>query len=136
MLPIECVVTGAPVSHQTHNRERLRQWQRQIAEAARAVMRPGQIPVVEPCQLVIVYFYSQVPVLLDNDNLAKPIADALNGIWFEDDRYITDMVIRRCSLLLEFRLRGMPVILQESLMSGDQFVYVRLEAAPPHEEWL
>ena len=136
LLPLECVVTGPPVSHQSHNRDRLKTWQEKVRQAAQAILPKGTDPLSEKGLLVIVYFYDSRPILLDNDNLAKPIADALAGTWFVNDSQITDTIIRRTDITLSFDVRRVSVALHEALLQGEQFVYIRLEQAPAHENLL
>jgi len=45
--------------------------------------------VKQPVRLTICYYHDRVAIRLDNDNLVKPIQDALNGLVYEDDRLIT-----------------------------------------------
>jgi crossover junction endodeoxyribonuclease RusA len=88
--------------------------------------------------LVVVYFFGRLPAYLDNDNLLKPIQDALNGLVYEDDRQVTDTAIRRTSIEVQFRFRSgrHSALLMETIRSATEFVYVRVEDAPSHEELL
>lgn len=66
--------------------------------------------------------------------MVKPIQDALNGLVYEDDRQITDIIVRKTDLNGRFRVRGMPLVLAEGFSRGREFLYVRVELAPDHEE--
>ena len=138
MLSLEFVVFGTPVSHQSHNKARLRAWQQSVRDAAQAVWPEGQPPATGACLLIVVYFFGRFPANLDNDNLVKPIQDALNGLVYDDDRQVTDNVIRRTNIEVPFRFRAgkHSALLMETLRSETEFVYVRVEDAPSHEELL
>jgi hypothetical protein len=74
MLLLEIAVMGTPVSHQSHNKELLREWQGTVQEAARAAAGGGRLPANEArLQITIIYFSAGRPVRMDNDNMAKPI---------------------------------------------------------------
>jgi hypothetical protein len=73
---------------------------------------------------------------MDNDNMVKPIQDALNGLVYVDDRQITDTQLRKTDINGSFRVRGMSPVLAEGFVKGVEFLYIRIEAAPDHEEIL
>jgi crossover junction endodeoxyribonuclease RusA len=133
MLPLEFFLTGPPVSHQTHNRRRLHEWQDRVREAARLRIPTGAEPVAVPCQVTVIYFHDERPMRIDNDNLAKPVLDALNGLVFADDRLVTHTIIRRV-LISEHLLVRNSDILGAAFATSAEFVYVRVELAPAYEE--
>jgi crossover junction endodeoxyribonuclease RusA len=134
VLPFEIVVVGTPISHQSHNKPKLREWQESVREAARKALPENTTPVKTKCLVIVVYFFGQTPALLDNDNLLKPIQDALSGLVYEDDRQVTDTVIRRTYIGGLFRIPGRSRSLVEAIEQGEEFVYVRVEEAPDHTE--
>jgi crossover junction endodeoxyribonuclease RusA len=138
MQPFEFVVVGKPVSHQSNNKALLRLWQETVRAAAEAAWPEEQAPTTQPCLLVVVYFFGPLPAYLDNDNLIKPIQDALNGLVYRDDRQVTDTAIRRTSIDVQFRFRSgsHSALLMQTIRSATEFVYVRVEDAPSHEELL
>jgi crossover junction endodeoxyribonuclease RusA len=69
---------------------------------------------------------------MDNDNLVKPIQDALNALVYADDGLITDTSLRKTDLNGRFQVRGMSPILAEGFCSGEEFLHIRIEAAPDH----
>ena len=79
--PLEFVVTGTPISHQSHNKALLRQWMEAVRVAAEARWPPTTPPITTDCLLIGVYYFGANPALLDNDNFIKPIQDALIG-WY------------------------------------------------------
>jgi crossover junction endodeoxyribonuclease RusA len=134
MLPFEFTVDGPPVSHQTRNTARLRMWQQTVRVAATRRWPAGTQPVTERLRFTVTYYHDGVSVRIDNDNLIKPIQDALNGLVYEDDRQITDTHVRKTDLNGSFRVRGMSPVLAEGFCRGNEFLYVRVELAPGHEE--
>ena len=136
MLPLEFVVVGTPASHQSHNKVRLRAWQQQVRQAARAAVPPEEAPTTAACLLVAVYFFGSPPPLLDNDNWIKPIQDALIGVVYDDDRQVTDTFVRRTAIGGRFRVPGRSRQLVDAIEQGLEFVYIRVEEAPSHEEVL
>lgn len=86
--------------------------------------------------MTVVYYHDGITIRLDNDNLVKPMQDALNGLIYLDDCQITDTVVRKTSLDGEFRVRGMSPILAEAFVAGVEFLYVVVGVAPTHVELL
>jgi hypothetical protein len=136
MLPFEFVVAGQPVSHQTNNRALLRVWRGRVRAATQGRWPVGQPPLDSPLKITVVYYYDGSTGRMDNDNLLKPIQDALIGLVYRDDNQITDSAVRRTSINGAFFVRGMPYILLEGFARGQEFVYLKVEAAPDHRELL
>lgn len=136
MLHIEFTVSGAPASHQARSRVRLRDWQRAVRDAASTVWPMQQTPFSGRVKITVVYYHEGSEVRIDNDNLLKPIQDALIGLIYVDDRQITDTVIRKTSIDGQFVLRGISPILAAAFSQGVQFVYIRVDDAPDHAELL
>lgn len=87
-------------------------------------------------QIIVVYYHDAVTISMDNDNMVKPIQDALKGLVYVDDRQITDIRVRKTNFDGRFKVRGMAVILAEGFSKGSEFIYVRVEDAPDHAELL
>ncbi len=134
MLPFEFIVDGPPISHQTRSAARLRLWQQTVRNAALQRWPAGTVLLTERLQFSVTYYHDGVAVRIDNDNLVKPIQDALNGFVYADDQQITDTVVRKTDLNGSFRVRGMSPVLAEGFCRGNEFLYIRIEAAPTHEE--
>ena len=134
MLPFEFIVIGVPVSHQTKNRTRLQAWRTQVRNAAQALWPPEAPPVTVHVRMRIVYYYDGAP--LDIDNMLKPIQDALNGLVYEDDRQVSDLVVGKRSLNGSYRVRGMSLALARGFVNGTDFIHVLVEEAPDHQELL
>jgi Holliday junction resolvase RusA-like endonuclease len=134
ILPFEFIVDGPPVSHQTRHAARLHAWQH-IVRTAAAQRWPAHTPPVQAwLRFMVTYYHDGISVRIDNDNLVKPIQDALNGLVYEDDHQITDIYVRKTDLNGSFRVRGMSPVLAEGFCRGNEFLYIRVEMAPDHEE--
>ena len=136
MLPFEFTVQGTPVSHQSHNKVLLRQWQQTVREAAGRLWPTGVAPVTVDCLLIGVYYFGASPALLDNDNFIKPIQDALIGLVYEDDRQVTDTLIRRTDIRGAFYIQDESAPVALAIRRGEEFVYVRVDVAPDHRRLL
>lgn len=134
MLPFEFIIDGPPVSHQTRNPERLRAWQFAVRVAAKQYWPVALPPLSTQLKLSVTYYHDGVAVRIDNDNMVKPIQDALIGLVYADDRQITDTQIRKTDINGSFRVRGMSPVLAEGFCRGHEFLYIRIESAPDHEE--
>jgi crossover junction endodeoxyribonuclease RusA len=133
MLPFEFTVLGPPLSHQSRNKQRLAAWRASVLAAARARWPSSHEPLDQPLKVIVVYYHDHSAVSIDNDNLVKPIQDALNGYVYVDDALIVDTVIRKTALDGSFKVRRMSRMLADAFVEGDEFLHIRIEAAPSHE---
>jgi Holliday junction resolvase RusA-like endonuclease len=131
MLPFEFTVEGPPLSHQTEDRKKLGAWKRRVREAA-ASHWTGEPPLAGDLRIVVTYYHEGEAIRMDNDNLIKPIQDALNGFIYNDDSQITDTSIRKTPMDTPVYVRGVSMILLEAFSRGKEFLHVRVEAAPDH----
>lgn len=136
MLPFEFIANGPPVSQQTRSRARLRVWKSAVQAAARQRWRTGQSPVGVRLKITVVYYHEAATVSIDNDNMVKPIQDALVGLVYSDDRQITDTRIRKTNIDGRFAVRGMSPVLAEGFVRGVEFIYVRVAPEPDPAELL
>jgi crossover junction endodeoxyribonuclease RusA len=95
-----------------------------------------QLPYDGPLRIVVVYYHERQSVLIDHDNLIKPIQDALAGLVYQNDRQITDALTRKTNIDGRFRVRHLSKLYAEAFQRGREFIYVRIEEAPSHEELL
>jgi crossover junction endodeoxyribonuclease RusA len=136
MLPFEFIIPGPPLSYQTRNRGRLSAWEATVRKAAAQRWPAGKPPATGRLQITVVYYHEAVTVDLDNDNMLKPIQDALNGLVYQDDNQITDTRVRKASLDGSFKVRRMSAVLAEGFIKGNEFLYIKVEEAPNHTELL
>jgi len=132
MLPFEFTVPGPPISHQSQNKARLAAW-RQVVRAA-ATARWSAAPVMTALKITVSYYHPGRAVRIDNDNMLKPIQDALIGLVYDDDRLITDTVVRKTSIDGLFRVRGYSLVLLDALSRGNEFLHIVVSNAPSHED--
>jgi Holliday junction resolvase RusA-like endonuclease len=136
VLPFEFIIIGKPVSHQTKDKQRLRDWKAKVRHVAETQW-PQTHPLGDSMQVTITHYYDAphgeegVP---DSDNIVKPVRDALNGVVYVDDYQITDFLSRRRNLNRSFRVKGMSTALAEGFCAGAEFLHVKIEAAPDPSE--
>jgi len=87
-------------------------------------------------KISVTYFHEQVAIRLDNDNMVKPIQDALIGLIYADDRLVTDTVVRKTRIDGSFRVRWISLAVLEAFAKGEEFLHVVIDRAPSHEELL
>ncbi len=131
----EFFVEGPPLSQQTKTPSRLREWKEYVRKEAAKLWHERQ-PHEGNLKLTVVYYHERQSVLIDHDNMIKPIQDALAGLIYRNDRQITDAQTRKTSIDGRFRLRYLSSVYARAFGSGKQFVYIRIEEAPTHEELL
>lgn len=131
LLPFEFVVVGKPISHQTKNKQILRDWCQTVHNTARSYWQKP--PTGEPLQVVITHYFeatwneSGIP---DSDNIVKPVRDAMNGVIYVDDYQITDFLSRRRNLNGPFRVKGMSPVLADAFARGEEFLHILVKPAP------
>lgn len=136
MLPFEFIVAGPPISHQTRRSLRLQTWKHTVRTVALRHWPQDAPPLKMGLKLTVCYYHDGVSVRIDNDNMVKPIQDALIDLVYEDDRQITDVQVRKTDINGSFHVRGMSPVLAAGFINGKDFLYIRVELAPSHEELL
>lgn len=125
---LEFVVAGPPVSYQTSDRANLKVWQAAIrTEAAKWWTGP---PLTGRLKLTVINFHEGDTPPLDDDNMVKPIRDALNKLVYEDDRQVRYSETIQVGIDDPIRVRRGPAVLLAACSKGDEFVFVRVEDAP------
>ncbi len=129
MLHLEFVVPGPPGSYQTKDKKNLKQWQAVVkSEAAKSWMRKP--PLKAKLKFMLINFHEGDNPTLDDDNMVKPIRDALNKYVYEDDRQIRYSETLHVPIEDPMKLRGASKILLEAFNKVEEFLYVRIEDAP------
>jgi Holliday junction resolvase RusA-like endonuclease len=136
VLPFEFVVIGKPISYQTKDKKRLQAWKMLVQNTVKTLWQES--PSGDYLRVIITHYYDADPTnesgVPDSDNIVKPVRDALNGLIYVDDYQITDFVSRRRSLNGSFRVKGMSRVLADAFCKGEEFLHVKVEAAPDPEE--
>jgi crossover junction endodeoxyribonuclease RusA len=129
MASIEFIVDGPPVSHQTKNKKALPAWKATIRAAAASLW--AGMPSKGLLQCTIMNFYAGPAPSLDDDNMVKPIRDAMIGIVYDNDSQIRVSHHAQWSNQDYFQVQGASKIIVDALQQGKEFVYVKIEDAPP-----
>lgn len=129
---VEFTVEGPPVSHQSKNKTALAGWKAQVRlEAAKAWT---QAPMKGLLKCTIMNFFEGPNAPLDDDNMVKPIRDALNGVVYDDDSQIRHSEHTQTSIDDAFQVRGVSKVILNAFAVGKEFVYIRIEDAPPQTQ--
>ena len=131
-MPFEFIVEGPPVSQQSKSRKRVHDWKMYVRRKAGQEWSKNDPPLKQPVKLMITYYYDEVA--LDVDNMIKPIQDALIGLVYTDDRFVTDTVGRKRRLDGSFRVRGMSPMLARGFCLGKEFLHIKVDKAPDPQE--
>jgi len=123
MFPIDFYIKGPPVSHQTKNKERLRNWKQRVKNAATKYLPANFEITFENLTIEITFFYEGHSP--DVDNVIKPIQDALIGLIYEDDSQFTDTHSRKRALSGSYTIDYTPA-LADGFGCGQEFVYVKI----------
>jgi Holliday junction resolvase RusA-like endonuclease len=129
----EFVITGVPRTAQTKSPKSRTDWRTRINAAARAAWTETQAPLRQEVAVLIIYFYIE-ETNLDVDGIPKLVLDGMEGIIFEKDSVVSQILCRKTRQDLGLRLVNPSPVLAEAVGSNDHFVYVSLGAAPNHKE--
>ena len=133
MLPLEFTVLGPPVSHQTKNKVKLTEWKQYVRTWASLHWGIGP-PTKVAVEVSVTYFHEGDTVLLDNDNMLKPIQDAMNGLVYEDDRLVTLVHVKKARIRSSFSLQGCSKLVLDGLFEGRPFIHIRVDEASSQGE--
>ena len=114
---LEFTVPGPPVSHQSHNKTKLSDWRAMVRSSAARVWG-SRSPLESKLMIVVTYYHPGEAVRIDTDNMVKPIQDALIGLVYKDDRWITHTISQKTSIDGFFRIRGISQVLCEAFSRG------------------
>lgn len=89
------VLRQRPEGYRTHafTPPQTKAWERVVGWTARQVM-DGREPLTGDIAVVLEFFRAN-EIRCDLDNLAKAVLDGMNGICYQDDRQIAEMVLYR-----------------------------------------
>jgi crossover junction endodeoxyribonuclease RusA len=128
MVHLEVVIPGPPVSHQTKDRANLKAWQAMVkAEAGKVWSAP---PLTGKLKFLLMNFHEGDEPPMDDDNMVKPIRDALNHLVYTDDGQIRSSETHQLPIDGAFKIRGGSALLLAAFSKGSEFLYVRVEDAP------
>lgn len=81
--------------------------------------------------LQVTYFYESV--VIDVDNIIKPIQDAIIGLAYIDDNQVTDVLVRKRNLSGDFKIENMTSTLAEGFSRENEFLHIVVLDAPDQE---
>jgi crossover junction endodeoxyribonuclease RusA len=126
---LEFTVDGPPVPHQTKDRSNLNAWKGIIrAEAANHWM--GRPPLTGKLKCTIFNFHEGANASLDDDNMVKPIRDAMNGLVYVDDSQISYSETIHINIDAPIKIRRASAVLLAAYGKGEEFLYIRIDDAP------
>lgn len=126
-MPFEFVIDGPPVSQQARRRRRVREWTREVKDAAESRWDTGS-PFAGEVVVIITYFYKGGS--LDVDNIPKPILDALKGLVYSDDAEISDLLCRKRDLNGDLQIRNPSSLLLDALRDTEQqLLHITVDSA-------
>ncbi|MEA5601167.1 RusA family crossover junction endodeoxyribonuclease [Nostoc sp. UHCC 0252] len=135
MTRFEFIVDGPPVSQQTRKRgkgNRLEDWKKTVRQEAEKYWSSEQKTATGLVMLQITYFYDSDQ--MDVDNIVKPIQDAIKGLAYVDDNQVSDLLVRKRDLSVNFRIENMTsTTLAEGFARGNEFLYIVVIDAPNQE---
>jgi crossover junction endodeoxyribonuclease RusA len=128
---LEFTVPGPPISHQTRDRANLNAWKNAIRTEA-AIRWGTSSPLTGKLKCTIINFHEGTDASLDDDNMVKPIRDAMSGLVYWDDSQISYSETIHVSIDAPIKLRRASAILLAAYSRGDEFLYVRIDDAPDY----
>ena len=130
---LEFLLPRRPISHQSKDATKRQRWKEFVALTAQAAWG-SRAALATPCQLTLVYFCGELPA--DIDNIIKPIQDALVGVVYVDDIYITDVDSHRRPLTATFDSTRLPSLVLPAIATLQECVYVRIRPSQSIEFYL
>lgn len=107
----------------------------EIESSARRAFWHGP-PLAIPVKISVAYYHDGPAVSIDNDNLIKPIQDALIDLIYSDDQWITDTIVRKTPIDAPINARHVSLVLLTAFSKGSQFVHIQIDRAPEHQTTL
>jgi len=121
--PLEFIVVGTPVSHQSKNAKRRAAWRGHVSTVATTAVN-GVQPTADQVEVRITYFYDGTAP--DVDNIVKLILDGMRNVVYIDDEQVVNVQSRKRNLDANFRVRDMTVPLAEGFLAKEDFVHIRV----------
>lgn len=125
MFPIEFIFNGPPLSLQSKNKARKRNYKAMVASEAVNVLPPGFRPTADEVEIIITYYYENQAG--DVDNIIKLIQDSLNGVVYVDDEQVVDSRSRRKDINGSYKIRSVSAKILEGFSRGNDFIHVKVQ---------
>ena len=131
-LPLELIIRGYPVSHQTKRKNALERWKENVHEQARDQMGEMHF-ALERLLIATVYIFPRAPLEPDLDNATKPVLDGLSKCVYMDDKLIERLTIQRFEPGRAIAINDDAPRLEEAITSSEPIIYIRLEGFEEEE---
>ena len=132
---LEFIIVGNPVTFRAKKKRKkglLAKWKSKVKEeAAKHWPWPHKEPLTATMQCTLIHFHKGADSPLDNDNLSKPILDAMTRVIYEDDIQLVHTHVYQTDIDHPPDLQGATPILVEAISDGKDFIYIRFD--PPQE---
>lgn len=125
MFPIEFIFNGPPLSLQSKNKAKKRNYKTMIASEALNVLPADFTPTTDEVEIQITYYYENQSG--DVDNIIKPIQDSLNGVIYVDDEQVVDSRSRRKDINGSYKIRSVSAKILEGFSRGTDFIHVKIQ---------
>lgn len=126
---LEFTIDGPPISPQTKDKANLNRWKRLIRDEAERVWG-GKKPLTGKLRCMIINFHEGEYASLDDDNMIKPVRDAMNELVYIDDKQICYSETIQIGVDSPIKIRRASIALLAAFSKGNEFLYVRIEDAP------
>ena len=120
---VEFLLSRRPIAHQSKDAGKRQRWKEFVAMAAQKAW-DSQALLATSCHVSIVYFCGEQ--FADIDNIIKPILDAMTGIVYVDDSFVTDVDSHRRPLTATFDFTRLPALFLTAVATNQECVYVRV----------
>jgi crossover junction endodeoxyribonuclease RusA len=130
--PVEFIVRGTPVSHQSERPAAKAQWKERVKEASKPALPEGHWVSGGRIAVTLFYFPPE-PMQGDVDNIVKLVLDALNRHIYLDDRQVERVVVQKFEPGNIFPFDSPSAKLEEALNLEKPILYVRLSNDPLEE---
>lgn len=127
------VIPGTPRTRQRRRRNTGEYWKGSVRAAAQRRWPESRTPFAAELQALIIYYYRN-ETTIDVDNIGKLILDAIKGLLIDDDRLISQLIVRKTDLTQISSIRDPSEVLAPFLGIDENFVYVCLGGPPDHRE--
>jgi Endodeoxyribonuclease RusA len=124
---LEFIVQGTPVSGPKGGAN-LKKWRRRVEEQARLNWKKA--PLTQKLSSILIHFHKGDIAPLDNDNMSKPVHDALTKVVYDDDRQVIHTRSIQTSVDSPIAIEGATQVLLDSIALGDGFLYIRIDEIP------
>jgi crossover junction endodeoxyribonuclease RusA len=117
------------LAHQTKDKASLNNW-KGIIRAEATKHWAGKPLLTGKLKCTIFNFHEGKDASLDDDNMVKPIRDAMNGLVYVDDSQISYSETIHICIDAPIKIRTASAVLLAAYGKGDEFLYVRIDGAP------